>query len=188
MIEPKSRTRVIIPNEDSMTVLLHIKPFSLRSSRFAFIHLSLSLGGVSSWWGNIHLRVVKNLRNYCATKPSIIHIHTSGKNISLATHGVRNLFRSSLGRSSLVVKNLREIGMQSQFIVLRVIAFSISNVYISHPVSKMCCDVIAIWINCSWKRVSLDDILLSLSPYVKFFQTFFLSRDAYDPRVSAVLS
>lgn len=121
----------------------------------------------------IHLRVVKNLRNYRATKPSIIHIHTSGKNISLATHGVRNLFRSSLGRSSLVVKNLREIGMQSQFIVLRVIAFSISNVYISHPVSKVRCDVIAIWINCPWKRVSSDDIFLSLHTSSSFRHSFY---------------
>lgn len=42
------------------------------------------------------------------------------------------------------MKNLHEIWMQSHFIVLRVIAFSISNVYISHAVSKVRCDVIAI--------------------------------------------
>ena len=51
----------------------------------------------------------KFTRNYRATKLCIIHIHISGKNISLVTHRVRNLFKSSLGRSSrvLVVKNLR---------------------------------------------------------------------------------
>jgi len=65
-------------------------------------------------------------------------------------------------------------------------AFSISNAYISHPISKVRCDVIAIWINCPWKRVSSDDIFLF--PYVKFFQTFSFLQDAYDPRVSAVLS
>lgn len=105
-------------------------------------------------------------------------------------HGVHNLFRSSLGRffsRAFVVKNLREMWMRSRFIVSRIIAFSISK-----RLHKSSRKQSARRCNCNLNKLYLKACLFGqhFSLFIRrlLFQAFSFPRDAYDPRVSPLLS